>query len=67
MSKVKGSTDPAKAIASVSYEDLYRRWEESNWSATAIDFSRDREGWRELSEIQRRSVAHALKMLRSLL
>ena len=40
----------------ITYDDLYRRWEESNWSATAIDFTEDRNGWEALSEIQRRSA-----------
>lgn len=41
---------------SVTYEDLYRRWEGGNWSAYELDFSKDREGWEGLSEIQRRSA-----------
>jgi ribonucleotide reductase beta subunit family protein with ferritin-like domain len=52
------STQTAKAVAatdSVSYDDLYRRWENSPWKATAIDFSTDRAGWRALSDLQRRS------------
>ena len=40
----------------ITYDDLYRRWEQSNWSATAIDFSQDRIGWEGLSEIQRKSA-----------
>ena len=40
----------------VTYEDLYRRWEQGNWSAYELDFSKDREGWEGLSEIQRRSA-----------
>jgi 1,2-phenylacetyl-CoA epoxidase catalytic subunit len=40
----------------ITYDDLYRRWEASNWSATAIDFSQDRVGWEALSDIQRRSA-----------
>ena len=40
---------------SITYEDLYRRWEEGHWQAMALDFSKDRDGWEELSEIQRRS------------
>ena len=40
----------------ITYEDLYRRWEENNWSAMAIDMSRDRAGWDALSEIQRASA-----------
>lgn len=41
---------------SVSYMDLYRRWEENNWSAMALDFSADRAGWDALSDLQRRSA-----------
>ncbi|HEY0317933.1 MAG TPA: ribonucleotide-diphosphate reductase subunit beta [Solirubrobacterales bacterium] len=40
----------------VTYEDLYHRWEQGNWSAYDIDFSGDRAGWESLSEIQRRSA-----------
>jgi 1,2-phenylacetyl-CoA epoxidase catalytic subunit len=40
----------------ITYFDLYRRWEQSNWSATAIDFSADRGGWDGLTEIQRKSA-----------
>ena len=40
----------------VTYEDLYHRWEQGNWSAYDIDFSGDREGWEALTEIQRRSA-----------
>ena len=40
----------------ITYADLYRRWEESNWSATAIDLTRDREGWAALTEMQRKSA-----------
>jgi Ribonucleotide reductase, small chain/SCP-2 sterol transfer family len=36
------------------YDQLYRRWEESNWSATGIDFSLDAKHWEEeLDERQR--------------
>ncbi len=41
---------------SVSYMDLYRRWEENNWSALALDFSADRQGWDALSDLQRESA-----------
>src|SRR3954447_12454860 len=40
----------------ITYDDLYRRWEEGNWKATDIDFSADRKGWEGLSEIQRKSA-----------
>ena len=35
------------AAASLSYSDLYARWEQSNWSATEIDFTEDGRQWRE--------------------
>jgi ribonucleotide reductase beta subunit family protein with ferritin-like domain/putative sterol carrier protein len=37
----------------ISYEDLYRRWEKGNWSASDIDFSVDREQWAGLSQLER--------------
>jgi ribonucleotide reductase beta subunit family protein with ferritin-like domain len=43
-------------LDNVTYEDLYQRWEQGNWSAYDIDFSGDREGWDSLSDIQRRSA-----------
>lgn len=46
----------AAPAASISYVDLYRRWEENNWSAMAIDFSSDRAGWDSLTDMQRKSA-----------
>src|SRR5271166_5415587 len=34
-------------VDAISYEDLYARWERSNWSATELDFSEDARQWRE--------------------
>ena len=46
-----------KSIAGqITYDDLYRRWEEGNWKATELDFSEDRDGWDSLNDIQRRSA-----------
>lgn len=40
-----------------TYGSLYEQWEESNWSATGIDFSIDAEHWESrLSDLQRRSA-----------
>jgi Ribonucleotide reductase, small chain/SCP-2 sterol transfer family len=45
---------PADAI---SYEDLYSRWERSNWSATELDFSEDARQWREdFTEFERQAA-----------
>jgi len=45
------------AADQVSYGDLYRRWEQGNWSATAIDLSTDREQWENtFSDLERRSA-----------
>jgi ribonucleotide reductase beta subunit family protein with ferritin-like domain len=45
------------ATASISYGDLYKRWEKGNWRATEIDFSQDVVDWNEkLTEEQRRSA-----------
>lgn len=41
----------------ISYDRLYRLWEENNWSATAIDFSVDRDHWwNKLTERQREAA-----------
>jgi hypothetical protein len=45
-----------RLMDNITYEDLYQRWEHGNWSAYDIDFSKDREGWAGLSEVQRRSA-----------
>jgi len=47
--------DGINTAGSISYDDLYQRWEQSNWSATAIDLSEDRKGWQALTEMQKRS------------
>ena len=45
------------ATQQISYEDLYARWERSNWRATEIDFAEDREQWSErFSEFERRAA-----------
>jgi 1,2-phenylacetyl-CoA epoxidase catalytic subunit len=54
--------DPSSASTQISYQDLYERWEQGNWKATEIDFSQDREGWKGLTEIQRRSALWTYSM-----
>jgi ribonucleotide reductase beta subunit family protein with ferritin-like domain/putative sterol carrier protein len=45
------------ATAVISYDDLYARWERSNWRATEIDFSQDVIDWNEkMTAEQRRSA-----------
>ena len=45
------------AADQVSYQDLYERWEQGNWSAAAIDFATDREQWRsQFTELERRAI-----------
>lgn len=41
----------------ISYEKLYRRWEENPWSATKIDFTVDKEHWRTKLDDQQRDAA----------
>lgn len=49
--------DPVGKEEVISYERLYRMWEQSNWSATGLDFSQDLLDWREkLSELQRQAA-----------
>src|SRR5947209_8144841 len=41
----------------ISYTDLYARWERGNWRATELDFTVDREHWRErFTDVQRRAA-----------
>ncbi|MGI8623578.1 MAG: ribonucleotide-diphosphate reductase subunit beta [Solirubrobacteraceae bacterium] len=48
------ATATQSPLDSVSYSDLYRRWEHGQWRATEIDFMRDREQWRaEFSDFER--------------
>ena len=51
-----------QGMESITYEDLYRRWEKGNWKATEIDFSKDREGWDALTDLQRRSALWTYSM-----
>jgi hypothetical protein len=45
------------AMDRISYDDLYRRWEKGNWSATELDFSEDRTDWHEkFSDLERRAA-----------
>ncbi len=45
------------ATEQITYADLYARWERGNWSATEIDFSRDRADWQErMTPEQRRGA-----------
>ncbi len=59
---VAQQTGQSTAVESLSYEDLYRRWEHGQWQATALDFSADRAGWAALSDIQRRSAVWLYSM-----
>ncbi|MEA2497879.1 MAG: ribonucleoside-diphosphate reductase beta chain [Actinomycetota bacterium] len=53
----KVSDDLIEKEEVISYDRLYRLWEENNWSATGIDFSIDAEHWRtKLTERQRESA-----------
>jgi ribonucleotide reductase beta subunit family protein with ferritin-like domain len=51
---VSATASPTDAI---TYDDLYARWERSNWLATEIDFSQDVADWNEkMTPEQRRSA-----------
>ena len=42
---------------SISYEDLYARWERGNWKATELDFTEDARQWREdFTEFERQAA-----------
>jgi len=50
------SVTQQSATGDITYEDLYRRWEQGNWKAMDVDFSSDGEGWDALTDIQRKSA-----------
>jgi ribonucleotide reductase beta subunit family protein with ferritin-like domain len=52
----KDGIDQRSFTDQISYDDLYRRWEQGTWKATEIDFSEDRVGWASLSVMQRTSA-----------
>jgi Ribonucleotide reductase, small chain/SCP-2 sterol transfer family len=41
----------------ISYDRLYRLWEQNNWSATAVDFSLDKEHWQSRFNERQREAA----------
>ena len=54
MSIALGAKNP---LDSITYEDLYRRWEQGNWRASELDFSRDAEQWRTaFSDFERKAA-----------
>src|SRR5947209_20080311 len=53
----KQATAQRQAVDSVSYQDLYRRWENGNWKATELDFSQDYTDWHESFSALERSAA----------
>src|SRR5215207_5163475 len=47
----------ARPTDAVSYEDLYTRWEQGNWSAMELDFTEDARQWREeLTDFERKAA-----------
>ena len=56
----RSATDPSIGSLpadSISYEDLYARWERGNWSATELDFTEDARQWREdFTEFERKAA-----------
>ena len=49
--------EPEQHRETISYERLYRMWEDNNWSASRIDFTVDKEHWQtKLTERQRESA-----------
>jgi ribonucleotide reductase beta subunit family protein with ferritin-like domain/putative sterol carrier protein len=51
-------TVPSRTAADlISYEDLYTRWEQGNWSAMGLDFTEDARQWREeLTDFERKAA-----------
>jgi ribonucleotide reductase beta subunit family protein with ferritin-like domain len=48
---------PRTAADLISYEDLYARWEQGNWSAMELDFTEDARQWREdMTDFERKAA-----------
>src|SRR3954447_26703699 len=47
----------ASPTQKITYRDLYERWEKSNWSATALDFTQDKHDWNEVFTEHERQAA----------
>jgi hypothetical protein len=45
------------ATQSISYSDLYARWERGHWLANEIDFTQDRIDWRDRMSAEERNAA----------
>jgi len=57
LNDVQTAGSPQKAADLISYEDLYARWEQGNWSATELDFAEDARQWREeLTDFERKAA-----------
>src|SRR3712207_4484156 len=45
------------AVEQISYQDLYKRWEEGHWKSTDLDFTEDREHWHQTwDDVKRRGA-----------
>src|SRR5215211_6704715 len=62
MATTTAKKDGVSQTDKITYEDLYRRWEEANWKAYDLDLSKDREGWDALSETQRKAALWTYSM-----
>ncbi len=52
-----GSAPSKTAADLISYEDLYARWEQGNWSAMELDFTEDARQWREeMTDFERKAA-----------
>lgn len=52
---MQGASRPAADL--ISYDDLYARWEQGNWSAMDLDFTEDARQWREeMTDFERKAA-----------
>ena len=57
MFKPATTATPRIAADLISYEDLYARWEQGNWSAMELDFTEDARQWREeMTDFERKAA-----------
>lgn len=57
LNDVQTPAAPRAAADLISYEDLYARWEQGNWSAMELDFTEDARQWREqMTDFERKAA-----------
>src|SRR2546428_10169056 len=51
------TSQATSAIDRITYQDLYKRWENGNWKSTELDFTQDYKDWHQtFGDLERRAA-----------